>query len=267
MAWTTRPPDHRNCLNTTLLSRTSRSQIWLSPEPLGHQTTKTTSTQNCSHYWTGRTHICLSPESLGHHRTNYINTTLQTLNIAGTIHSAEKRRRRNQSNSLKSDVMLKKAHLPCRGHPSRWHPSRAALLRLGDIRLGRPSSVLGTSVSGGLPPSRGHPSRRHPSPRLGRPRPMAQKDVPGTKSHENEGPFRPGFSSQGHPSATPVCATRLGDVRLGLPSRGHPSRGHPSRGHPSGAHPSRAPPSRGQPSSEVKIIDFNHPSQGTSINY
>ena len=62
---------------------------------------------------------------------------------------------------------------------------------------------------------------------------MAQKDVPGTKSHENGGSFRPGFSSQGHPSAPPVCATRLGDVRLGLPSRGHPSRGHPSRGHPS----------------------------------
>ena len=94
---------------------------------------------------------------------------------------------------------------------------------------------------------------------------MAQKDVPGTKSHEKGGSFRPGFSSQGHPSAPPVCATRLGDVRLGLPSRGHPSRGHPSRchpsrGHPSRAHPSRAPPSRGQPSSEVKIINFNQPS-------
>ena len=126
--------------------------------------------------------------------------------------------------------------------PSLGHPSRAAFLRLGDIRLGRPSSVSGTSVSGGLPPSRGHPSRRHPSPRLGGPRPMAQKDVPGTKSHENGGPFRPGFSSQGHPSAPPVCATRLGDVRLGLPSRGHPSRGHPSGAHPSRAHPSRAQP-------------------------
>ena len=53
---------------------------------------------------------------------------------------------------------------------------------------------------------------------------MAQKDVPGTKSHENGGPFRPSFSSQGHPSAPPVCATSLVDVRLGLPSRGHPSR-------------------------------------------
>ena len=78
---------------------------------------------------------------------------------------------------------------------------------------------------------------------------MAQKDVPGTKSHENGGSFRPGFSSQGHPSAPPVCTTRLGDVRLSLPSRGHPSRGHPS-----GAHPSRAPSSLGQPSSKVKII-------------
>ncbi len=48
---------------------------------------------------------------------------------------------------------------------------------------------------------------------------MAQKDVPGTKSHENGGPFRPSFSSQGHPSAPPVCATSLVDVRLGLPSR------------------------------------------------
>ena len=57
---------------------------------------------------------------------------------------------------------------------------------------------------------------------------MAQKDVPGTKSHENGGPFHPGFSSQGHPSAPPVCATRLGDVRLGLPSRGHPFVAHPS---------------------------------------
>ncbi len=71
---------------------------------------------------------------------------------------------------------------------------------------------------------------------------MAQKDVPGTKSHENGGPFHPGFSSQGHPSAPPVCATRLGDVRLGLPSRG-------------------------QPSTEVNIINFNQPSQGTSTNY
>ena len=124
--------------------------------------------------------------------------------------------------------MLEKTHLPSRGHPSRRHPSRAAFLRLGDIRLGRPSSVSGTSVSGGLPPSRGHPSRCHPSPRLGGPRPMAQKDVPGTKSHENGGPFHPGFSSQGHPSAPPVCATRLGDVRLGLPSRGHPFVAHPS---------------------------------------
>ena len=44
---------------------------------------------------------------------------------------------------------------------------------------------------------------------------MAQKDVPGTKSHENGGPFRPSFSSQGHPSAPPVCATSLVDVRLG----------------------------------------------------
>ena len=96
---------------------------------------------------------------------------------------------------------------------------------------------------------------------------MAQKDVPGTKSHENGGPFHPGFSSQGHPSAPPVCATRLGDVHLGLPSRGHPSRGHPSRGHPSGAHPSRVPPCRGQPSTKVNINNFNQPSQGTSTNY
>ena len=58
---------------------------------------------------------------------------------------------------------------------------------------------------------------------------MAEKDVPGTKSHENGGPFRPGFSSKGHPSAPPVCATRLGDVRLGLPSRGHPSGAPPSQ--------------------------------------
>ena len=91
---------------------------------------------------------------------------------------------------------------------------------------------------------------------------MAQKDVPGTKSHENGGPFRPSFSSQGHPSASPVCATSFVDIRLGLPSRGHPSRGHPSRGHPS-----RAPPSRGQPTSEIKRINFHQHSHGTSTNY
>ncbi len=53
---------------------------------------------------------------------------------------------------------------------------------------------------------------------------MAQKDVPGTKSHENGGPFRPSFSSQGHPPAPPsvppvswisVSDFRLGHLRLG----------------------------------------------------
>ncbi len=81
---------------------------------------------------------------------------------------------------------------------------------------------------------------------------MAQKDVPWTKSHENGGPFRPSFSSQGHLSAPPVCAISLVDVRLGLPYRGHPSR---------------ATPSRGQPTSEIKIINFHQPSHGTSTNY
>ena len=66
---------------------------------------------------------------------------------------------------------------------------------------------------------------------------MAQKDVPGTKSHENGGPFRPSFSSQGHPSPPPVCAI-------------NPSQGHPSRGQ------SRAPPSRGQPASSTSVA-FN----------
>ena len=100
--------------------------------------------------------------------------------------------------------------------PSRGHPSLAAFLHLGP-----PSSVSGTTVLGYLPPSRGRPSRRHPSPRLAGPRRMAQKDSPGTKSHENGGPFRPGFSSQGHPSAPPVLAFRLGDIHLGVIRLGH----------------------------------------------
>ena len=54
---------------------------------------------------------------------------------------------------------VNKAHLPSReGHPSRRHPSG------------------------------GHPSRRHPSARRGRPRRVAQTDVPEMESRETEGP-------------------------------------------------------------------------------
>ena len=52
---------------------------------------------------------------------------------------------------------------------------------------------------------------------------MAQKDVPRAKSHEIGGPFRPGFSSQGHPSAPPICAR---DIRLGVIRLGHICFGH-----------------------------------------
>ena len=39
VATTSRPPDHKNYMNTTLLSLNGRSPISLSPQPLGHQTT------------------------------------------------------------------------------------------------------------------------------------------------------------------------------------------------------------------------------------
>ena len=48
-------------------------------------------------------------------------------------------------------------------------------------------------------------------------------NVPEMERHEDRGPIRLSFPSQGHPPVPSVRAIRLGDIPLGLPSRGHPS--------------------------------------------
>ncbi len=90
VATTSRPPDYKNYMNTTLLSLIGRSPISLSPEPLGHQTTETASKQHCYHQQGGRTfrcrlnHLATRPHKLHKHNTAIIN---QTLNIAGAINT------------------------------------------------------------------------------------------------------------------------------------------------------------------------------------
>ena len=47
---------------------------------------------------------------------------------------------------------------------------------------------------------------------------MAQTDIPKIERHEDGGPIRLSFLSQGHPPVPSVAA-----IPLGRPSRGHPS--------------------------------------------
>ena len=146
VAWTTQPPDYENYINTKPLSLLNLEDPYLSVA------------------WTTR-----PPD-----RTNYINTILLSLtrhSISLDPYSQLKKEEEGISHIQSNGTWCLKIHTPSVSGtcisatsvsgglpPSRGHPSRAAFLRLGDIRLGRPSSVSGTSVSGGLP-SRGHPSR------------------------------------------------------------------------------------------------------------
>ena len=52
---------------------------------------------------------------------------------------------------------------------------------------------------------------------------MAQTDIPKMERHEDGGPIRLIFPSQGHPPVPSISAIRLGGIPLGRPSRGHPS--------------------------------------------
>ena len=56
---------------------------------------------------------------------------------------------------------------------------------------------------------RGHPSRGRPSSRRRRPKQMARTDIPERERHEDGGPIRLSFPSQGHPPVPFVSAIRL----------------------------------------------------------